>query len=47
MASTNKPLRAYDAVSGEELSISQGEDGTYAVTLDRLHIHAAVVFEHG
>ncbi len=40
------PKRAFEAVSGVELEISDKGDGSYAVTLDRLHIHAAVVFEH-
>ncbi len=40
------PRRAYEAISGQELEITETEAGRYAVTLDRLHIHAAVVFEH-
>lgn len=40
------PKRAYEAVSGAELAITETSNGRYAVTLDRLHIHAAVVFEH-
>lgn len=39
------PKRAYEAVSGEDLTVRDLGDGTYGVTLDRLRIHAAIVFE--
>jgi hypothetical protein len=41
----NMPARVYDAATGEEISWSNGDGGTVTVTLPRLHIHAAVVFE--
>lgn len=40
------PSRAYDAITGEPIAIADLGDGRYGVTLDRLRIHAAVVFEH-
>ncbi len=40
------PHRAFEAISGEPVAITELGDGQYAVTLDRLRIHAAVVFEH-
>lgn len=42
-----RPVRAFEAVSGEELAITENGRDTYSITLDRLRIHAAVVFEHG
>ena len=39
------PVRAYDALSGADLTWSVTPDGAVEVTLPRLHIHAAVVFE--
>jgi hypothetical protein len=41
----NRPQRAYEAISGEPLVITDLGGGQYGVTLDRLRIHAAVVFE--
>ncbi len=40
------PRRAFEAVSGDEVAVTDLGDGQYGVTLDRLRIHAAVVFEH-
>ncbi|CAB3789331.1 alpha-amylase family protein [Pararobbsia alpina] len=39
------PSRVYDALTGRDLTWTRGEDGRVSVTLPRLHIHAAVVFE--
>lgn len=39
------PIRCYDAISGEEVNCSQNDDGGYTITLPRLHLHAAIVFE--
>lgn len=39
------PKRAYEAVSGLDLPVRDNGDGTYGVTLDRLRIHAAIVFD--
>lgn len=39
------PKRAYEAVTGQDLAFKELGDGTYGITLDRLHIHAAIVFE--
>jgi hypothetical protein len=39
------PKRAYEAVTGQDVAFKELGDGTYGVTLDRLHIHAAIVFE--
>jgi hypothetical protein len=41
----NPPSRVYDAQSGEDVGWSQGADGAVKVTVPRLHIHAALVFE--
>ncbi|UXN69945.1 hypothetical protein N8A98_22510 [Devosia neptuniae] len=41
----SRPARAYEAVSGQNLEVQDLGDGTYGVTLDRLRIHAAIVFE--
>lgn len=40
------PRRAFEAISGEPVAVADLGGGQYGVTLDRLHIHAAVVFEH-
>jgi hypothetical protein len=40
------PSRAFEAISGEPVAVTDLGGGQYGVTLDRLHIHAAVVFEH-
>lgn len=40
------PRRAFEAVSGNPVAITDLGDGQYEVTIDRLRIHAAVVFEH-
>ncbi len=42
-----RPARAYEVISDTELEVTEIGDGTYAITLDRLHIHAAVAFEQG
>lgn len=39
------PDRVYDAVTGSDIAWNRLPDGTVEVTLPRLHIHAAVVFE--
>jgi hypothetical protein len=39
------PVRAYEALSGADLTWSVAPDGAVEVTLPRLHIHAALVFE--
>jgi hypothetical protein len=39
------PSRVHDALTGENLAWTRGDDGRISVTLPRLHIHAAVVFE--
>jgi len=41
----NEPSRVYDAISGEEIAWSSAADGVVAVSVPRLHIHTAVVFE--
>lgn len=41
------PKRVFDVMSEQELAATAQDDGAYSVTLDHLHIHAAVVFEHG
>lgn len=43
---SHPPKRAYDAITGQALDIEDLGEGRYGVKLDRLHIHAAVVFEH-
>lgn len=40
------PTRAFEAVSGEPVAVTDLGSGQYGITLDRLRIHAAVVFEH-
>ena len=39
------PGRVYDALTGADVTWSLHEDGAFEVTLPRLHIHSAVVFE--
>jgi hypothetical protein len=39
------PRRAFEAVSGEPVEVTDLGNGQYGVTLDRLRIHAAIVFE--
>ncbi|QQA44337.1 alpha-amylase family protein [Pelagovum pacificum] len=39
------PKRAFDAMTGEELEVTSAGEGCYAVTIPRLHIHSAIVFE--
>lgn len=40
------PTRVYEALTGQGLSFSQRPDGAIEVTLPRLHIHSAIVFEN-
>jgi hypothetical protein len=39
------PVRVYDAMTGSDVPWSRSDDGLVEVTLPRLHIHAALVFE--
>jgi hypothetical protein len=39
------PARVYDAMTGSDVAWSRSDDGLVEVTLPRLHIHAALVFE--
>lgn len=39
------PSRVYEAASGEEVAWSNDADGTVTVSIPRLHIHTALVFE--
>ena len=39
------PARVYDAMTGADVAWSRSDDGTVEVTVPRLHIHAALVFE--
>jgi hypothetical protein len=39
------PSRVYDALTGADLVWNTGDDGTVSVTVPRLRIHTAVVFE--
>ena len=39
------PARVYDALTGEDVAWKRRDDGAVEVTVPRLHIHAAVVFE--
>jgi hypothetical protein len=39
------PSRVHEAVSGADIAWRDAGDGTFEVTLPRLHIHAAIVFE--
>jgi hypothetical protein len=40
------PSRVYEAISGQPVGVTDLGEGRYGVQLDRLHIHAAIVFEH-
>ncbi|MGO8470305.1 beta-galactosidase, partial [Rhizobium leguminosarum] len=40
-----KPKRVFDAMTGEDLAWEAGADGAISITVPRLHIHSAVVFE--
>ena len=40
------PTRAFEALTGKEVSFVTRPDGAIEVTLPRLHIHSAVVFEN-
>ena len=40
-----KPKRVFDAMTGEELAWNAGADGAVSITVPRLHIHSAVVFD--
>jgi hypothetical protein len=39
------PTRVYDAMTGADVAWNRRNDGTVEVTVPRLHIHAALVFE--
>lgn len=39
------PARVFDALTGKDIDWTQDPDGAIGVTLPRLHIHSAVVFE--
>jgi hypothetical protein len=39
------PRRVFDALSGEDITWTHGPDGAVQITLPRLHIHSALVFE--
>jgi hypothetical protein len=39
------PVRVYEALSGDEIAWGRGADGGIDVTLSRLHVHAALIFE--
>jgi hypothetical protein len=39
------PERVYDAMTGADVPWSRCDDGAVDVTVPRLHIHAALVFE--
>ena len=39
------PSRVYDALTGADVAWNTGDDGTVSVTVPRLRIHTAVVFE--
>ena len=41
-----KIKRAYLGVTGEELNITEEEDGKQTVTVPKLNCHASVVFEY-
>jgi len=43
----NRPHRAYEAISGDEIEVTDLGEGAYRIVLDRLHIHAAIVFDYG
>jgi len=40
------PSRVYEAISGQPVGVTDLGEGRYGEQLDRLHIHAAIVFEH-
>ena len=40
-----EPSRVFDAMTGDDVPWALGVDGTVDVTIPRLHIHAALVFE--
>jgi hypothetical protein len=40
-----KPKRVFDAMTGEDVAWNAGDDGAISITLPRLRIHSAVVFE--
>jgi hypothetical protein len=40
-----KPVRSYDALSGESLEWTLTADGAVQITVPKMHIHAAVAFE--
>jgi hypothetical protein len=40
-----KPKRVFDAMTGEDLAWEAGPDGAISITVPRLRIHSAVVFE--
>lgn len=42
-----RPTRVYDAMTGAELELVALTDDVYRITLDHLHIHAAIVLEYG
>jgi hypothetical protein len=42
---SSPPARVYDAVTGADVAWNRRDDGTVEVTVPRLHIHAALVFE--
>jgi hypothetical protein len=39
------PVRVYDAMTGSDVAWTRRDDGTVEVTVPRLHIHSALVFE--
>ncbi len=39
------PSKCYDAISGDAVRCVSGNDGSYTITVSRLHMHAAIVFE--
>jgi hypothetical protein len=39
------PSRVYDALTGTDVAWNTEDDGTVSVTVPRLRIHTAVVFE--
>ena len=43
--SPTKPKRVFDAMTGEDVAWEDGIDGVISVTVPRLRIHSAVVFE--
>ncbi|WP_338720959.1 alpha-L-fucosidase [Devosia sp. XK-2] len=47
VALPQRPRRAYEALSGAPLALTELDDGGVGIVLDRLHIHAAIVFDYG